>query len=70
MKIAGILIEVTETRWIIIPKNASVTSKVVSFLEEILLNLPDTNFRLTFAIEGIGEVPDNLKFIPEYYKKN
>ena len=70
MKIVGILIEETETRWVTIPKNASATSKMVSFLEEIFPNLPDTNFRLTFFIEGIGEVPDNLRSIPGPYKKN
>ena len=66
----GILIEETETRWVTIPKNTSVTSKMVSFLEEIFSNLPDANFRLTFFIEGIGEVPDNLRSIPGPYKKN
>ena len=70
MKIVGILIEETETRWVTIPKNASATSKMVSFLEEIFPNLPDANFRLTFSIEGIGEVPDNLRSIPGSYKKN
>ena len=66
----GILIEETETRWVAIPKNATATRKMVSFLEEIFPNLPDTNFRLTFSIEGIGEVPDNLRSIPGPYKKN
>ncbi len=68
-EIAGILIDATDARWVTIPTNASVTNKMISFLEEILPRFPDTYFRLTFSIEGIGEVHDNLRSMPGSYKK-
>ncbi len=68
-EIAGILLEETDARWVTIPTNASLTNKMVSFLEEILPRFPDTYFRLTFSIEGIGEVHDNLRSMPGSFKK-
>ncbi len=68
-EIAGILLDATDARWVTIPTNASLTNKMVSFLEEILPRFPDTYFRLTFSIEGISEVHDNLRSMPGSYKK-
>jgi len=68
-EIAGILLEATDARWVTIPTNASLTNKMLSFLEEILPRFPDTYFRLTFSIEGIGEVHDNLRSMPGSFKK-
>lgn len=42
---------------------------MVQFLEETLPRFPDTYFRLTFSIEGVGEDHDNLRSMPGSYKK-
>ena len=68
-EIAGVLIDATSARWVTIPTNASLTNKMVSFLEDTLPRFPDTYFRLTFSIEGIGEVHDKLRSMPGSYKK-
>jgi len=68
-EIAGILIDATDARWVTIPTNASLTNKMVKFLEEILPRFPDTYFRLTFSIEGIGEDHDKLRSMPGSFKK-
>ena len=68
-EIAGVLLDATDARWVTIPTNASLTNKMVAFLEEILPRFPDTYFRLTFSIEGIGKVHDNLRSMPGSYKK-
>ena len=68
-EIAGILIDSTDARWVTIPTNASLTNKMVSFLEEVLPRFPDTYFRLTFSIEGIGDDHDTLRSMPGSYKK-
>jgi len=68
-EIAGIMVDATDARWVTIPTNASLTNKMVKFLEEILPRFPDTYFRLTFSIEGVGEDHDNLRSMPGSYKK-
>ena len=68
-EIASILIDATNVRWVTIPTNASLTNKMVKFLEEILPAFPDTYFRLTFSIEGIGDDHDNLRSMPGSYEK-
>ena len=68
-EIAGILIDSTDARWVTIPTNASLTNKMVRFLEDILPRFPNTYFRLTFSIEGIGEDHDKLRSMPGSYKK-
>jgi MoaA/NifB/PqqE/SkfB family radical SAM enzyme len=68
-EIAGILIDATDARWVTIPTNASLTNKMVRFLEDILPRFPDTYFRLTFSVEGIGEDHDQLRSMPGSYKK-
>ena len=68
-EIAGTLLDATDARWVTIPTNASLTNKMLSFLEEILPRFPDTYFRLTFSIEGIGEVHDNLRSMPGSFNK-
>ena len=68
-EIAGVLIDATGARWVTIPTNASLTNKMVSFLEDTLPRFPDTYFRLTFSVEGIGEVHDKLRSMPGSYKK-
>ena len=68
-EIAGVLIDATDARWVTIPTNASLTNKMVKFLEDILPRFPNTYFRLTFSIEGIGESHDKLRSMPGSYKK-
>jgi len=68
-EISGVLIDATGARWVTIPTNASLTNKMVSFLEDTLPRFPDTYFRLTFSVEGIGEVHDKLRSMPGSYKK-
>ena len=68
-EIAGILVDATDARWVTIPTNASLTNKMVAFLEDILPRFPDTYFRLTFSVEGIGEDHDQLRSMPGSYKK-
>lgn len=68
-EIAGILVDSTDARWVTIPTNASLTNKMVKFLEDILPRFPDTYFRLTFSIEGIGEDHDKLRSMPGSFKK-
>ena len=68
-EIAGTLLDATDARWVTIPTNASLTNKMLSFLEEILPRFPDTYFRLTFSIEGIGDVHDNLRSMPGSFNK-
>ena len=68
-EIAGVLIDATDARWVTIPTNASLTNKMVKFLDEIVPRFPDTYFRLTFSIEGIGETHDKLRSMPGSYKK-
>lgn len=68
-EIAGTLIDATDVRWVTIPTNASLTNKMVSFLEEILPRFPSSYFRLTFSIEGIGETHDNLRSMPGSFQK-
>ena len=68
-EIAEVLIDATDARWVTIPTNASLTNKMVVFLENILPRFPNTYFRLTFSIEGIGEDHDKLRSMPGSYKK-
>ena len=67
--IASILIEATDARWVTIPTNASLTSKMLKFLDEILPRFANTYFRLTFSIEGIGETHDKLRSMPGSFEK-
>jgi radical SAM protein with 4Fe4S-binding SPASM domain len=68
-EITGVLLDATEARYVTIPTNASLTDRTVQFLEEILPRFPDTNFRICFSIEGIGEAHDELRSMPGSYRK-
>ena len=56
--ITATMIENTGVRYITIPTNASLTPQMVRYLETVLPKYPDTFFRLTFSIDGIGEEHD------------
>ena len=70
------LAEITEffiknnmARYITIPTNASLTGKIVKYLEKILPAYPNTYFRIAFSIDGIGEDHDNIRSFFGSYKK-
>ncbi len=68
-EIAGTLIDATNVRWVTIPTNASLTQRMIVFLEDLLKRFPSTYFRLTFSIEGIGKVHDELRSMKGSYQK-
>ena len=49
-EIAGVLIDATDARWVTIPTNASLTNKMVKFLEDILPRFPNTYFSITSVV--------------------
>jgi radical SAM protein with 4Fe4S-binding SPASM domain len=69
LEITSLLLDHTGARYVTIPTNASLTERMVRFLEEILPRYPKTFFRLTFSIEGIGEEHDQLRSMPGSYAK-
>jgi MoaA/NifB/PqqE/SkfB family radical SAM enzyme len=68
-EVTKVLLDHTHPVRVTIPTNGSLTSKTVAFLEEILPLYPDTFFRISFSIEGIGEEHDKLRSMPGSYKK-
>ncbi len=56
-------------RYLTIPTNASLTDRMVRFLEDVLPRHPDCYLRLTFSIDGIGEAHDRNRSMPGSYKK-
>ena len=52
-EITRILLDRTGARYVTIPTNASVTERMVRYLEELLPAYPDTYFRLSISLEGI-----------------
>lgn len=68
-EITSIWIEHTGVRFITIPTNASLTDRMVRFLEEFLPKHPDTFLRLAFSVDGIGEQHDRNRSMPGSYEK-
>ncbi|MBB28949.1 MAG: hypothetical protein CME25_08625 [Gemmatimonadetes bacterium] len=68
-EIAGLFIENNHVRYLTIPTNAYMTTKMVQFLETVLPMYPDTHFRITFSIDGIEEEHDLNRSKPGSYKK-
>lgn len=56
--IAQLFVDNCHARYITIPTNASLTDRMVAFLEEFLPKNPHAYLRLTFSIDGIGEEHD------------
>ena len=52
-EITKIFVKNSNVKYINIPTNGSLTSRMVKYLEEILPICSDTSFRLTFSIDGI-----------------
>lgn len=68
-EVTNIWVKNTGVRYITIPTNGWLTDKTVDYLEQALPNNPDTYFRLTFSIDGIGEEHDENRSKPGSYKK-
>lgn len=56
-------------KYITIPTNASLTSRIVDYLEKVLPAYPDTYFRIPLSIDGIGEEHDKNRSFPGSYKR-
>ena len=52
-EITKIFVKSSNVKYINIPTNGSLTSRMVKYLEEILPECSQTSFRLTFSIDGI-----------------
>lgn len=68
-EITGFFIKNNFVKYITIPTNASLTSKMVNYLENVLPKYPDAYFRIPFSIDGIGEAHDKYRSAPGSYKK-
>ena len=67
--ITATFIENTGVRYITIPTNASLTGQMVRYLDTVLPKYPDTFFRLTFSIDGIGEEHDRNRSFPGSFER-
>ena len=68
-EIAELFLDHTQARYLTIPTNASLTDRMVAFLERLLPRYPGTYFRVTFSIEGIGDDHDHARRVPGSYDK-
>ncbi|MFQ5799983.1 MAG: radical SAM protein, partial [Bacteroidota bacterium] len=68
-EITSIFVENTGVRFITIPTNASLTDRMVRYLETVLPQYPDTFIRLTFSVDGIGEDHDENRSMPGSFDK-
>ena len=68
-ELTSIMLDHTQALRVTVPTNASLTDKMVAYLEELLPRYPDTSFRLAFSIEGIGDEHDRLRSMPGSYQK-
>ncbi|MDA1131778.1 MAG: radical SAM protein [Proteobacteria bacterium] len=68
-ELTHIFIRNCDPRYITIPTNASLTDRMVRFLEDVLPQHPNTYLRLTFSIDGIGDDHDEARSMPGSYEK-
>lgn len=68
-KITGLFVKNNFVKYITIPTNASLTSRIVDYLANVLPQYPDTYFRIPFSIDGIEKVHDEYRSAPGAYKK-
>ncbi len=68
-ELTHLFVENCAARYITIPTNASLTDRMVRFLEEVLPRHPKSFLRLTFSIDGIGENHDEARSMPGSYEK-
>ncbi len=69
VEICGFFIRNSYVKYITIPTNATLTDKIVAYLEDILPKYPDTYFRIAFSIDGIEEQHDLVRSTPGAYEK-
>ena len=69
VQITRSFIDNTNVRYITIPTNASMPKRMLRYLEAILPEYPNTYFRLSFSIEGIGDVHDDIRSMPGSFLK-
>jgi len=67
--ITGLFIENTNAAYITIPTNASLSGRIMEYLENVLPKYPQTYFRIVFSIDGIGDEHDLSRSQPGSYKK-
>lgn len=68
-EIYRIFIKHTGARYITIPTNASLTDRMVRFLENVLPATPNSYLRLTFSIDGIEHDHDENRSMPGSFDK-
>ncbi len=59
----------THVKYITVPTNASLTDRIVAYLEQVLPRHPGTFFRIAFSIDAIGTPHDTLRNAPGSYRK-
>jgi len=69
IQITKSFIDNTNVRYITIPTNASMPERMLRYLKVILPQYPNTYFRLSFSIEGIGEEHDEIRSMPGSFRK-
>lgn len=68
-QLAEIFIKNTNVKYVNIPTNGSLNSRIKEFLEYILPKFPKVSFRLTYSIDGIEEQHDTNRSMPGSFKK-
>jgi radical SAM protein with 4Fe4S-binding SPASM domain len=63
-EIVDVFIRHTDPWFVTIPTNASMPDRMAEFLEQVLPAHPETAFRITFSIEGIGKEHDDIRSMP------
>jgi radical SAM protein with 4Fe4S-binding SPASM domain len=62
--VTEVLLEATGASYVTIPTNASMPERMERYLRSMLKRFPDTDFRICFSIEGVGEEHDQLRRMP------
>ncbi len=68
-QLAEIFINNTNVKFVNIPTNGSLNSRMKTFLDYILPKFPNVSFRLTYSIDGIKDQHDNNRSMPGSFKK-
>ncbi|MBH76604.1 MAG: hypothetical protein CL897_00015 [Dehalococcoidia bacterium] len=68
-ELTNIFVRNCDPRYITIPTNASLTDRMMRFLEEVLPRHPNNYFRLTFSIDGIEDDHDQARSMSGSYSK-
>lgn len=68
-ELTEIWIKNTDVKFITIPTNASLESRMIKYFEYILPKYPSTYFRLAFSIDGIADEHDTNRSMKGSFKK-